>query len=448
MKFPWLISRRKLICNCIIEVSLLITTNNFLFSDYFEFEENINNFCITFIPFWVIFSYIFGRYSYNFNILKNNLIYFFLNILLKTFFVSLLSLGFVLCIYLNIDINNFNHFDKLILFYSFFISLILVVIQFPLFYIFTVNSNKRNIWLLIGNQELEDFVTREMKWSKKKIRIFSRSINSDLSNIDFNRFEGVFSNDFDQMSSDMLDKLLKLKTKGIKVLSLQLWCENYLQRFPPEIITKKFLINKNFKIPYAPLELRIKRIGDFLLSIFLLFLTSPIIILAAILIYLEDRESIIYKQERVGINQSIFTIYKLRTMRLNSESGEPIWASKLDSRITNVGRLLRKYRIDELPQLVCVIKGEMSLIGPRPEQAEIDIKLKKCIPHYNNRYLIRPGISGWAQVNYPYGASIYDSKKKLSFDLYYLKNFSIWLDFLILFKTIRLVILKKGSEPI
>ena len=161
-------------------------------------------------------------------------------------------------------------------------------------------------------------------------------------------------------------------------------------------------------------------------------LTSPIIIVAAILIYLEDRESIIYKQERVGINQSIFTIYKLRTMRLNSESGKPIWASKLDSRITNIGRLLRKYRIDELPQLFCVIKGEMSLIGPRPERAEIDEKLKKCIPHYNNRYLIRPGISGWAQVNYPYGASIYDSKK-LSFDLYYLKNFSIWFD-LILFK--------------
>jgi len=448
MKFPWLISRRKLIFNCILEVSLLISINNLLFSDYFEFEENINNFCVAFTPFWVIFSYIFGRYSYNFNVLKNKLIYFFLNILLKTFFVSALSLIFVLCIYLNIDINNFNHFDKLILFYSFFISLILVVIQFPLFYKFTINSNKRNIWLFIGNQELEDFVNCEMKWSRKKIKLFSRSINSDLSIIDFNRFEGVFSNDFDQMSADMLDKLLKLKTRGIKVLSLQHWCENYLQRFPPEIITKKFLINKNFKIPYAPLELRIKRIGDLLLSIFLLLLTSPIIIVAAILIYLEDRESIIYKQERVGINQSIFTIYKLRTMRLNSESGKPIWASKLDSRITNIGTLLRKYRIDELPQLFCVIKGEMSLIGPRPERAEIDEKLKKCIPHYNNRYLIRPGISGWAQVNYPYGASIYDSKKKLSFDLYYLKNFSIWFDFLILFKTIRLVLLKKGSEPI
>ena len=138
MKFPWLISRRKLICNCIIEVSLLIFTNNFLFSDYFEFEQNINNFCIKFVPFWVIFSYVFGRYSFNFNILKNNLLYFFLNILLKTFFVSVLSLVFVLCIYLNIDINNFNHFDRLILFYSFFISLILVVIQFPLFYKFTI----------------------------------------------------------------------------------------------------------------------------------------------------------------------------------------------------------------------------------------------------------------------------------------------------------------------
>ena len=101
-----------------------------------------------------------------------------------------------------------------------------------------------------------------------------------------------------------------------------------------------------------------------------------------------------------------------------------------------------------MPQLICVIKGEMSLIGPRPERAEIDKKLETCIPHYNSRYLIRPGLSGWAQVNYPYGASIYDSTKKLSFDLFYLKNFSIWFDILILFKTIRLVILRKGSEPI
>lgn len=448
MRFPWLISRRKLIFNCTLEVVLLISINNLIFSDYFEFEKDINKFLMPYLPFWVTFSYIFGRYSYKFDILKNKLFYLFLNIFSKTFFVSMLSLIFVFCIYLNIDLNNFNHFDKLIIGYSFLISLILVVLQFPLFYKFTLNTNKSNIWLMIGNQELVEFVKSELKWSRKKIRIFSRSIHSDLSKIDFNRFEGVVCNNFDEFSDEILDKLLKLKTRGIKVLSLENWCENYLQRFPPEIISKKFLIRRNFKKTFGSIELRIKRIGDFFLSIFLLILTSPLLIIAAIFIYIEDRESIIYKQERVGINQSIFTIYKLRTMKTNSESGTPIWASKFDKRITKIGGILRKYRIDELPQLVCVIKGEMSLIGPRPERAEIDKKLTIAIPYYNNRYLIRPGLSGWAQVNYPYGASIDDSKKKLSFDLFYLKNFSIWFDFLILFKTIRLIIYKKGSEPV
>ncbi len=448
MRFPWLISRRKLIFNCILEVILIITINNLIFSDYFKFEDDINKFSISFIPFWIILSYILGRYSYEFDILKKKLIYLFINIFFKTFLVSIISLIFVLCIYLNINQNNFNHFDKLILFYSFLISLILVVLQFPLFYKFTLNTNKKNIWLLIGSNELAKYINSELDWSSKKIKIIYKSIYSELSNIEFSSIEGVFSNNFDQMNEDMLDKLLKLKTQGLKVLSIENWCENYLQRFPPEIISKKFIIKRNFKNSYSSIQLRVKRIGDFILSILLLFFTSPLIIISAILVYCEDRQGIIYKQKRVGINQKIFTIYKLRTMKLNSESGTPRWASKYDNRITNVGRFLRKYRIDELPQLICVLKGEMSLIGPRPERPEIDKKLTSCIPYYNKRYIIRPGLSGWAQVNYPYGASIDDSKKKLSFDLFYLKNFSIWLDFLIFFKTIRLVIFKKGSEPI
>ena len=448
MRFPWLISRRKLIFNCILEVILILIINKLIFSDYFIFEKDINNFLKAFIPFWILLSYIFGRYSYRFNIFKKNLFVLFINLFTKAFLVSIFSLIFVLIIYLKIDLNNYNHFDKLILFYSFLNGLILVVLQFPLIYKFTLNTNKQNIWLFIGPKNLENFIKSELSWSRRKIEIISRNINSDLSDFDFNKVEGVFFDKFGEISDVLLDKLLKFKTRGTKVLSLENWCENNLQRFPPELISKKFLIRKNFKIPFNPLEMRIKRMGDFLLSILLLLLTSPIILISAVLIYFEDRKTIIYKQKRVGINQEIFTIYKLRTMKLNSESGKAIWASKLDNRITRVGRLLRKYRIDELPQLICVIKGEMSLIGPRPERAEIDQKLTSIIPFYNYRYLIRPGLSGWAQVNYPYGASVEDSKKKLSFDLFYLKNFSVWFDFLILFKTIRLVILKKGSEPI
>tara|TARA_Y100001978_G_scaffold203213_1_gene227513 strand:- start:8871 stop:10217 length:1347 start_codon:yes stop_codon:yes gene_type:complete len=448
MRFPWLISRRKLIFNCLLEIFLIFIINKTIFSDYFAFEEDINNFSITFLPFWILISYIFGRYSYSFNIFKKNSFLLFINVFTKAFFVSILSLIFVFCIYLNIDLNNYNHFDKLILFYSFLNSLILVGLQFPLLYKFTINTNKKNIWLFVGSEKLESYIKSELSWSRRKIEIISRNIHSNLSDVDFNSIEGIFIDKFEQISDDLLDKLLKYKTRGTQVFSVEHWCENNLQRFPPEIISKKFLIRRNFKIPFNALEMRIKRMGDFLFSILLLILTSPILLIASILIYAEDRQTIIYKQKRVGINQKVFTIYKLRTMKLNSESGTPIWARKLDNRITNVGRLIRKCRIDELPQLICVIKGEMSLIGPRPERAEIDKELTAIIPFYNYRYLIRPGLSGWAQVNYPYGASVEDSKKKLSFDLFYLKNFSIWFDFLILFKTIRLVILRKGSEPI
>ena len=135
-------------------------------------------------------------------------------------------------------------------------------------------------------------------------------------------------------------------------------------------------------------------------------------------------------------------------MHYDAEKGIPQWSNKSDSRITWIGKLLRKTRLDELPQLICVIKGDMSLIGPRPERELIDMRLRKYIPYYDYRYLIKPGLSGWAQVNYPYGSSIEDSKKKTSYDLYYLRNFSIWLDFLIMFKTIRLVLLRRGSNPL
>jgi lipopolysaccharide/colanic/teichoic acid biosynthesis glycosyltransferase len=134
-------------------------------------------------------------------------------------------------------------------------------------------------------------------------------------------------------------------------------------------------------------------------------------------------------------------------MNVNSEVNGAQWVNSSDPRITRLGHFLRLTRIDELPQLWSVLTGEMSLIGPRPERPEFDSFLSGSIPHYNLRYLMRPGLSGWAQVNYPYGASVLDSTNKLSYDIYYIRNFSFWLDFLIFFKTIRLVFRAKGAIP-
>ena len=208
-----------------------------------------------------------------------------------------------------------------------------------------------------------------------------------------------------------------------------------------------FDINKLIN-PSQNFNWRLKRFGDITISLILLIISFPLIIFFGILIKTEDRGPIFYSQERTGLYGEIFKLVKLRSMKINSEKEGPVWAKMHDLRITKVGRFIRKSRIDELPQLWSVIKGEMSLIGPRPERPEIEELLVKEIPFYNYRNTIRPGISGWAQVNYRYGSSIKDSKMKFSYEVFYLRNYSFLLDILIFFKTLKLVIKMEGSKPI
>ena len=195
------------------------------------------------------------------------------------------------------------------------------------------------------------------------------------------------------------------------------------------------------------LQVRLKRIGDIFFSALLIFLTIPLVIFFGVFIYLEDLGPIFYSQIRVGKNGTSFRIFKLRTMNVNAEKKGVQWSKKGDDRVTRIGKFLRSSRIDELPQLFSVLIGDMSLIGPRPERTEIDELLKEKIPYYELKYLVKPGLSGWAQVNYPYGSSIYDSEMKLTYDFFYMRNFSFWLDLMIFFKTIRLVFKREGSIP-
>jgi sugar transferase (PEP-CTERM system associated) len=182
-------------------------------------------------------------------------------------------------------------------------------------------------------------------------------------------------------------------------------------------------------------------------SIVLLF-TWPFMLLTALVIYLDDGlktgTSVLYKQERVGLNGKLFNILKFRSMRPDAESDGAKWATKNDSRVTRIGQFIRKYRVDELPQLLNVYRGEMSFIGPRPERPQFVEQLIRDIPYYNQRHNVKPGIAGWAQLNYPYGASVEDSMEKLKFDLYYVKHQSFMLDMLILVRTVEVVIFGKG----
>jgi sugar transferase (PEP-CTERM system associated) len=190
-----------------------------------------------------------------------------------------------------------------------------------------------------------------------------------------------------------------------------------------------------------------KRALDVALALIGLVATAPFLVTAAGLVRLTSPGGVLYRQERVGLNGRVFTIYKLRTMRADAEAHTgPIWSTVNDPRVTPVGRFLRKTRLDELPQLWNVLRGDMSFVGPRPERPQFVTQLTAAIPFFNHRHVLKPGITGWAQVRYSYAASVDDAIEKLQYDLYYVKNLSLWLDLLILAETVKTVVRQRGAR--
>ncbi len=210
--------------------------------------------------------------------------------------------------------------------------------------------------------------------------------------------------------------------------------EKYLNEVPAENITAQWFLVAD--VQAAAGYAAVKRIMDFTAAAVALVITLPLWPLVALLIRLDSRGPAIYRQVRVGLHGRLFTIYKFRTMRVDAERHGARWAQENDDRITRVGRLLRKSRLDELPQLWNILRGDMSLVGPRPERPEFVEKLAEVIPHYRQRHLIQPGLTGWAQIRYRYGASVHDAHRKLCYDLYYLKHRSVDLDVAIIIRTI------------
>ena len=194
---------------------------------------------------------------------------------------------------------------------------------------------------------------------------------------------------------------------------------------------------------YVP---KIKRLIDLGVSSLILLFTLPLSLLVALAIYIESPGPVFYCQDRVGMGCRVYRVRKFRSMRLDAEASGAVWAQKHDPRVTRVGRWIRLFRLDEVPQLLNVFTGDMSLVGPRPERPEFVKDLEKQIPYYNVRHTVQPGVTGWAQVRYPYGASVQDSKNKLEYDLYYIKNMSILLDLKILLRTIGVVMLGEGAR--
>jgi exopolysaccharide biosynthesis polyprenyl glycosylphosphotransferase len=185
---------------------------------------------------------------------------------------------------------------------------------------------------------------------------------------------------------------------------------------------------------------------DLVLASVTFAVSLPLMILTALAVYLDSDGPILYCQERVGENGRLFTVYKFRSMRTDAESGTPVWASDDDERVTRVGRVIRKTRLDELPQLWNVIQGDMSFVGPRPERPYFVEQLAREIPFYQQRHSVKPGVTGWAQVKYRYGSSIEDAIEKLRYDLYYIKHVSIALDLSILFDTVKVILFRQGAK--
>ena len=424
--------RRKLVFQSFIDIILLIFILNL-----FDLINFFN--LIKMIFLWTIISYIVGKYHHQGNKLLD-----IFNLLIKTviaaiFFINITLLLSIPFYKLTLNYIYLNYFDRNILIFfclSFLIQSILISIIFT-------NENVLRKWIIINSDLMDKLNLIESKYDLFENHTFK--FLGELDFIDPSFFDGVII-DSRKKTNDVKEKILNLKKKGFKIYQIIEWSDIFLQKIPLNLFSYDYIVNNILFHRQGGVNYRVKRIGEYLLTMFLIVITFPLLVVAAILIYINDRGPIFYTQARTGLNCKIIKITKLRTMNVNAEKDGVMWSKKNDSRVTKIGKIIRKYRIDELPQLFSIIKGDMSLIGPRPERPEFDELLSKDIPFYYNRYDILPGISGWAQVNYPYGASINDSRIKLSYDIYYLRNYGIMIDFLILFKTIKLVFNGLGSN--
>ncbi len=238
-----------------------------------------------------------------------------------------------------------------------------------------------------------------------------------------------------------LEDLLRAKTAGASIHEFASFIERETGRVDLRSLSPSWLIFSDGFSSGRRVSGVAKRLFDLIVSLALLIVTAPVVLLAALAVKLETKGPAFYRQKRVGLFGETFELIKIRSMRVDAEvGGKAVWARKDDPRVTRVGNFLRKTRIDELPQAWSVLKGEMSFVGPRPERPQFVHDLEARLPFYAERHVVKPGITGWAQINYPYGASVQDAREKLEYDLYYAKNYTPFLDLLILMQTLRVVL--------
>ena len=438
----WINGRISIISFLIVDL-IIILLNFFLKRNFYPSNYIYIN-LLLFSSLWVLFSYLTERYYELEKFRMRRKYIFLLHFIYKTLSTTLLIL--LISTLLSIFYKNETIVDIYFLINLMHIFASATILNIVICFFSTRSREKNEVWIFVGDEFKKEILQKEIVNIRRNIIIENvKFIKDDFYKSRY--FEGLI---IDHNSSSKDNEMVFQKliiSENLLLISTLDWCNKYLEKYPSSIFDQNQILLKSQFFSNISSFSRVKRMGDLFLSFFLLLITIPIIFLSGMLIYLQDKKSIFYSQQRTGKNGKIFKIIKLRTMNEGAETNGAQWSSRNDPRITKIGKFLRLTRIDELPQLLSVIKGDMSLIGPRPERPEIDKELIKYIPNYDLRYKVLPGLSGWAQINYPYGASSNDAKEKLSYDLYYVRNMSIFLDLLICLRTTRLIFNMKGAIP-
>ncbi len=300
------------------------------------------------------------------------------------------------------------------------------------YYANTLDRTFKIISLITPNNAGEDGSTIEVNFSRKIIKD-----NSDLSP------DILIIYDKDTIDNKLISQLFDITAAGIEVFTKEAFIEKYYRKMPLENINNHWIVSNISFAGYNSFCF-LKRLFDYTIAGLALLATLPLWLIIMIIIPIDSKGGCFYTQKRVGYKGKVFNIIKFRTMIANAEQEGAQWAQKEDKRVTRIGRFLRRTRLDELPQLINIIKGEMSIVGPRPERPEFVDDLKNRIPFYEFRHMVLPGLTGWAQIKYQYGASYQDALEKLQYDLYYIKHSSPLFDIQIILNTIPL--LMKGSR--
>lgn len=442
---PWLRQRWLLLGLALLDAFLLLGFYNLFFWQRFDRWAGVTPSIAAVSSLWVAASYLMGRYSKPEEGQRDSE----RRRLAATCLVAVLVLAGVVVVFswgLRVeDPRTFRSFVLPILGSTTFLS--------ALAQLWASRRQRRSqSWLLVGDGEELSILRSELQSDQAAGSldlVFCETTSvTQRPELPDRPFDGIAVSEASSLDESLLQELLARRSRGTSVCSLVVWAEQHLQRVPPELFSSRWLVQaEGFELQPGRWGWRLKRLGDVVVASLLLILSAPLLLMAAVLIRLEDGGAVFYGQWRTGLYGEPLRIWKLRSMGREAENQGAQWARRDDPRITRIGAWMRKLRLDELPQLVSVLKGEMSLIGPRPERPELEEELEQQIPHYRVRHWVRPGLSGWAQVCYPYGASTADSRMKLSYDLYYLRNANLMLDGLILIKTLRLVARAQGALP-